>query len=525
MQTTQVGDDLAVILPRLGARVTRAGGALTVDGGAGIRGGATIPGLDLDLSTGGELAPAIVALLAFADGPSRVTGIGHLRGHETDRLAALATELNRLGGAVTELEDGLAIDPRPLHGDVWRSYEDHRMATAGALVGLVVEGVEVDDIGTTAKTLPQFPELWREPARARRTARRHALGAVAAVSWLPPDSDDDDGDFAGWDESDAKVRPNPKGNRPRTKIRPEHGDAVEARVLSVDRGRYTVLVDDGGPDEHVLLGKRARELRNQAIVTGDVVDIVGDTSGDEGTLGRIVRIRPRETVLRRSADDTDTVERVVVANADQLLIVVATAEPGTAAAARRPLPRRGLRRRHRPAPGDDQDRPRRPGTVPRELRGPRLPGVPQLPRPLADRGARARARGPPHGRGRALRGRQVDPRERARARNRSGSRLGQPRDRPRPSHLVVDGLAAGADRRMDHRHPGHPLVRAGARRSGEHHQGVPRPRRCRRRMPARLHAPARRPRLRPQRGRRARRAERGAGGLAAAAAHHARSGS
>ena len=159
--TTQVGDDLAVILPRLGARVSRSGGALTVDGGDGIRGGATIPGLDLDLSTGGELAPAIVAVLAFAEGPSRVTGIGHLRGHETDRLAALSTELNRLGGAVTELDDGLAIEPRPLHGDVWRSYEDHRMATAGALVGLVVEGVEVEDIGTTAKTLPQFPELWR----------------------------------------------------------------------------------------------------------------------------------------------------------------------------------------------------------------------------------------------------------------------------------------------------------------------------------------------------------------------------
>ena len=158
--TTQVGDDLAVILPRLGAQVTRSGGALTVDGGDGIRGGATLPGLDLDLSTGGELAPTIVALLAFAEGPSRITGIGHLRGHETDRLAALSTELTRLGGAVTELDDGLAIEPRPLHGDVWRSYEDHRMATAGALVGLVVDGVEVEDIGTTAKTLPQFPELW-----------------------------------------------------------------------------------------------------------------------------------------------------------------------------------------------------------------------------------------------------------------------------------------------------------------------------------------------------------------------------
>ena len=207
------------------------------------------------------------------------------------------------------------------------------MATAGALVGLVVEGVEVDDIGTTAKTLPQFPELWRSllGLDATGSPARHALGAVAAVSWLPPDSDEDDGDFAGWDESDAKVRPNPEGQPAAHQDPPRARRRRRGRVLSVDRGRYTVLVDDGGPDEHVLLGKRARELRDQAIVTGDVVDIVGDTSGDEGTLGRIVRIRPRETVLRRSADDTDTVERVVVANADQLLIVVATAEPGTAA--------------------------------------------------------------------------------------------------------------------------------------------------------------------------------------------------
>ena len=160
--TTQVGDDLARILPRLGARVTRSGGALTVDGGPGILGGGTLPGLELDLSTGGELAPTIVAVLAFADGPSHVTGIGHLRGHETDRLAALSAELTRLGGAVTELEDGLAIEPRPLHGGVWNSYEDHRMATAGALVGLLVDGVEVVDIGTTAKTLPQFPGLWKQ---------------------------------------------------------------------------------------------------------------------------------------------------------------------------------------------------------------------------------------------------------------------------------------------------------------------------------------------------------------------------
>ena len=89
-----------------------------------------------------------------------LTGIAHLRGHETDRLAALATEINGLGGDVTETADGLVIRPAPLHGGLWHSYADHRMATAGALIGLAVPGVEVDDIATTAKTLPQFVELW-----------------------------------------------------------------------------------------------------------------------------------------------------------------------------------------------------------------------------------------------------------------------------------------------------------------------------------------------------------------------------
>jgi 3-phosphoshikimate 1-carboxyvinyltransferase len=106
-----------------------------------------------------------LVLSALASGPSRITGIGHLRGHETDRLAALAAEINGLGGDVTELEDGLAIAPRPLHGGAWKSYEDHRMATAGAIVGLAVEGVVVDDIATTAKTLPQFPQLWADLVR------------------------------------------------------------------------------------------------------------------------------------------------------------------------------------------------------------------------------------------------------------------------------------------------------------------------------------------------------------------------
>jgi 3-phosphoshikimate 1-carboxyvinyltransferase len=161
--TTQVGATLAELLPRFGATVRREGTALTVDGGAGLVGGRALPGVDLDLSEGGELAPTFAALAALASGAGRITGIGHLRGHETDRLAALATELNGIGARVTELDDGLSFEPvdrETLHGALWRSYEDHRMATTGALVGLVVAGIEIDDIGTTAKTLPEFPELW-----------------------------------------------------------------------------------------------------------------------------------------------------------------------------------------------------------------------------------------------------------------------------------------------------------------------------------------------------------------------------
>ncbi|WP_435092600.1 3-phosphoshikimate 1-carboxyvinyltransferase [Clavibacter michiganensis] len=176
-ETTQVGADLAHLLPRFGATVTRERDALVVDGGPGLAAGGRIPGVDLDLSTGGELAPALVALAALADGPSRITGIGHLRGHETDRLAALAAEITGLGGSVTELEDGLAISPAPLHGGPWRAYEDHRMATAGAIIGLAVPGVEIDDIGTTAKTLPEFPELWLGPLLGR--APRAAVDPLA----------------------------------------------------------------------------------------------------------------------------------------------------------------------------------------------------------------------------------------------------------------------------------------------------------------------------------------------------------
>jgi 3-phosphoshikimate 1-carboxyvinyltransferase len=158
--TTQVGAHLADLLPLLGARASRADGALTIDGGAGVRGGGSIPGIDLDLSLGGELAPTFVGLAALADGRSRITGIGHLRGHETDRLAALVHEVTALGGTARELDDGIEIEPSPLHGGIWHCYEDHRIATTGALIGLAVPGIELDDVATTAKTLPQFPELW-----------------------------------------------------------------------------------------------------------------------------------------------------------------------------------------------------------------------------------------------------------------------------------------------------------------------------------------------------------------------------
>ncbi|MFI5777761.1 3-phosphoshikimate 1-carboxyvinyltransferase [Nocardia sp. NPDC051570] len=152
--TTQPGDVIREILVRMGAEARRFDGKLTV------RGPERLAGIDIDLHDVGELTPTVAALAALADSPSRLRGIAHLRGHETDRLAALSTEINRLGGKVTETEDGLHIVPTPLRGGDWHSYADHRMATAGAILGLRVPGVRIEDIGTTAKTLPNFVSLW-----------------------------------------------------------------------------------------------------------------------------------------------------------------------------------------------------------------------------------------------------------------------------------------------------------------------------------------------------------------------------
>jgi 3-phosphoshikimate 1-carboxyvinyltransferase len=154
-QTEQAGDALRDLLTRMGAEVVLDDAGLTVTGAG------RVDGVDADLHDVGELTPVLAAIAAVASSPSRFRGIAHLRGHETDRLAALVTELSGLGADVRETDDGLEIVPRPLHGGVFRTYHDHRLATAAAVLGLVVDGVDVEDVETTAKTLPGFVGMWR----------------------------------------------------------------------------------------------------------------------------------------------------------------------------------------------------------------------------------------------------------------------------------------------------------------------------------------------------------------------------
>jgi 3-phosphoshikimate 1-carboxyvinyltransferase len=155
-QTTQPGSMLPEILTAMGGTAHWADGVMTVTGTGDVH------GIDLDLHAAGELAPTIAALAALADSPTRLRGIGHLRGHETDRLTALATELTRIGTQAEQTSDGLVITPRPLRTALWRTYSDHRMATSGALIGLRVPGLDVEDVATTAKTLPGFVGLWNQ---------------------------------------------------------------------------------------------------------------------------------------------------------------------------------------------------------------------------------------------------------------------------------------------------------------------------------------------------------------------------
>lgn len=154
----QPSETIVDLLRLANATVQQDDSCLEVSGAGGY------PGFDVDLRDVGELAPAVAAIAALAESGSvsRLRGIAHLRGHETDRLAALSTEINGLGGRCEETSDGLLITATPMHGGNWGAYADHRMATAGAIVGLRVPGVVVDDIASTGKTLPEFPALWKD---------------------------------------------------------------------------------------------------------------------------------------------------------------------------------------------------------------------------------------------------------------------------------------------------------------------------------------------------------------------------
>lgn len=167
--TTQAGDAIREILAAMGARVESDDTGLTVTGEAPIR------GVDLDLHDVGELTPVVAALAVLADSPSWIRGVAHLRGHETDRLLALTTELNALGGRVEQTADGLHIEPAALHGGRVRTYADHRMAMAASVLGLGVHGVLVEDVATTAKTLPEFTAMW-----TRMLGSRPALSTTRA---------------------------------------------------------------------------------------------------------------------------------------------------------------------------------------------------------------------------------------------------------------------------------------------------------------------------------------------------------
>lgn len=170
-RTTQAGDAIRGILEQMGCEVAWADHVLTVQGPAQLR------GLDIDLRAMGELAPTVAAMAVLAGTPSRLRGIEHLRGHETDRLAALTAEINALGGDAVETDDGIEITPAPLREGTWHSYADHRMATAGAIIGLRVPGVIVEDIGTTGKTLPNFPGMWANMLDAPANSAPAHVGA------------------------------------------------------------------------------------------------------------------------------------------------------------------------------------------------------------------------------------------------------------------------------------------------------------------------------------------------------------
>jgi len=163
-KTTQPGNQLRTLLSDMGASISLDNDGLTLTANSeksALRDAPKIIGIDVDLHDVGELTPSIAALAALADSPSHLRGIAHLRLHETDRLAALTREINALGGNVSEEHSALHFEPSQLHAGTFHTYEDHRLATAGAVIGLVTSGIEVENIATTRKTLPDFPGLWK----------------------------------------------------------------------------------------------------------------------------------------------------------------------------------------------------------------------------------------------------------------------------------------------------------------------------------------------------------------------------
>jgi 3-phosphoshikimate 1-carboxyvinyltransferase len=161
--TTQPGDQLRDLLAAMGATVSLSADGLT------LRGTGVVRGFEADLSDVSELTPVLAALAALGDRPSRLRGVAHIRGHETDRVSALARELGRLGAEIVEYPDGLEIRPKPMRGGMFETYADHRMAHAAAVIGLAVPGVVLTDVACTSKTMPEFPELWTQ----------HVKGAAA----------------------------------------------------------------------------------------------------------------------------------------------------------------------------------------------------------------------------------------------------------------------------------------------------------------------------------------------------------
>ena len=156
LQTTQAGNSWIEILSLMGANIQLNSKQLI------LKNDSEIKGINYNLNDVGELTPVLVAISLFANSKSEFTGISHLRGHETDRLAALVENITAIGGDAKETEDGLIINPKQLHGGVWKAFDDHRMATAGAVIGLKVKDIYVDDIATTSKTLPNFEEMWNK---------------------------------------------------------------------------------------------------------------------------------------------------------------------------------------------------------------------------------------------------------------------------------------------------------------------------------------------------------------------------